>query len=179
MCLYPTLSRIIGLKIKLQNLQLTHALREIFSFLCGCLPWGRLFFLSASRFNFGFCRSLSTHFFIWFFSFFFLLDSITCRHFLSIHRCSESLRRWLDVFWFGFFRFSSSSDVIQIFLNRLSVSTVDFSDHFTACEYFLRISLSPVSVEAFSDLRNLVMLHDVEVALVSSVDHGSYLLKSI
>ena len=110
--------------------------------------------------------------------FFFLLDSITCRHFLSIHRCSESLRRWLDVFWFGFFRFSSSSDVIQIFLNRLSVSTVDFSDHFTACEFILRISLFPVSVEAFSDLRNLVMLHDVEVALVSSVDHGSDLLKA-
>jgi hypothetical protein len=134
--------------------------------------------LSASCFSFGFCRSLSTHS-SFDSSVFLLLDSITCRHYLSIHRCSESLRRWLDVFWFGFFRFSSSSGVIQIFLNRLSVSTVDFSDHFTACEFILRISLFPVSVEAFPDLWNLVMLHDVEVALVSSVDHGSYLLKSI
>ena len=97
-------------------------------------PWGRLCFLSASCFSFGFCRSLSTHS-SFDSSVFLLLDSMTCRHFLSIHRCSESLRRWLDVFWFGFFRFSSSSDVIQIFLNRLSVSTVDFSDHFTACEF--------------------------------------------
>ena len=56
--------------------------------------------------------------------------------------------------------------VPQIFLNRRSVRAVDFSDHFTACEFILRISLFPVSVEASSDLLNLVMLHDVEVALV-------------
>jgi hypothetical protein len=91
MCLYPTLSRIIGLQIKLQNLQLTHALREIFSFLCGCLPWGRLFFLSASRFNFGFCRSLSTHFFIWFFSF-----SSSRQHHVSAFSFHSSLQRIVE-----------------------------------------------------------------------------------
>ena len=68
--------------------------------------------------------------------------------------------------------------VLQIFfLNRLSVRVVDFSDYFTAREFILRILLFSVSVEASSDSRNLVMVRDVEVALVSSVDPGSHLLK--
>ena len=59
-----------------------------------------------------------------------------------------------------------------------SVRTVDFSDYFTACEFIFRFSLFIVSVDASSLSRGLVMLNDVEVALVSSVDHGSHLLEA-
>ena len=143
---------------------------------CGRLPWGRLFSLAAFFLWFVFCWSLSTNFFIWFVSFSSSRqDRVSAFSFHSSLQRSIKQAAWrllmrvLQIFFFSW------SDVIQVSLNQFSVRTVDFSDYFTACEFILRFSLFTVSVDASSLSRGLVMLHDVEVALVSSVDHGSHL----
>jgi hypothetical protein len=175
MCLYPTLSRIIGLQIKLQNLQLTHALREIFSFMWVLTSRPSLF-LVGFVFQFWLLSITFDAFFIWFFSFF-----SSRQHHVSAFSFHSSLQRLVEkvarrlLVWVLqiFFFIWCYSDFLESAFSKYC----RFLRSFHCLWIYFLISLFPVSVEAFSDLRNLVMLHDVEVSLVSSVDHGSHLLK--
>lgn len=90
MCLYPTLSRIIGLQIKLQNLQLTHALRDIFSFMWVFTLRPSLF-LVGIVFQFWLLSITFDAFFIWFFSF-----SSSRQHDVSAFSFHSSLQRIVE-----------------------------------------------------------------------------------
>lgn len=90
MCLYPTLSRIIGLQIKLQNLQLTHALRDIFSFMWVFTLRPSLF-LVGIVFQFWLLSITFDAFFIWFFSF-----SSSRQHHVSAFSFHSSLQRIVE-----------------------------------------------------------------------------------